>query len=418
MGTACGKSCKKSGYLEKCYDHQLTHKCVDCQGLFSNITDLKKHKTLCVKFHMPCTDTAIKQIADIVKPVAETLKQIKKVFVVASAKDQKKGGVVQTLEKENQTLKKEKQTLEKENQTLKKEKQTLEKKNQTLEKKNQTIAEIIQNIKIIQEEPALEEPALEEPALEEPALEEPALEEPALEEPALEEPVKKPKRRRKKKQKENGTIQCEHCTLTFVTEGKMVLHRKSVHDTEKEYNCDTCTKGYGRKGCLTRHQTIKHDDTVTHKCEKCQGFFNEKYALERHDDICTGGKKGSGGECRVREALEALGIAHEHDRGYEVKGTGGGDLRWDFRIPKAPGLPVDKMMFIEYNGQQHYKPVGLFGGEEQLSKQKIHDQIKDDFCKLHGYPILWISYTDIARVGELVTAFISKHTDIEVDQIE
>jgi hypothetical protein len=39
--------------------------------------------------------------------------------------------------------------------------------------------------------------------------------------------------------------------------------------------------------------------------------------------------------------------------------------------------------FIEYNGEQHYKPIEYFGGEEQFKKQSRRDNLLRDFCKLH-----------------------------------
>ena len=76
----------------------------------------------------------------------------------------------------------------------------------------------------------------------------------------------------------------------------------------------------------------------------------------------------------------------------------------------------DKHLFIEYNGQQHYKPV-CFGGipqekaEEQFKKQQEHDKIKDDFCKENNHPLLWISYKDYGRINELVADFIIESTN-------
>ena len=48
---------------------------------------------------------------------------------------------------------------------------------------------IVEEVKLIVEEPIVEEPILEEPIVEEPVVEEPAVEEPTVEEPAVEEPV-------------------------------------------------------------------------------------------------------------------------------------------------------------------------------------------------------------------------------------
>lgn len=37
-------------------------------------------------------------------------------------------------------------------------------------------------------------------------------------------------------------------------------------------------------------------------------------------------------------------------------------------------------LVIEYNGEQHYRPVKLYGGEEELKIVQLRDQIKKDYC--------------------------------------
>ena len=38
-------------------------------------------------------------------------------------------------------------------------------------------------------------------------------------------------------------------------------------------------------------------------------------------------------------------------------------------------------MAIEYDGQQHYKPIEKFGGEKAFEKTKFRDVIKNNYCK-------------------------------------
>lgn len=39
--------------------------------------------------------------------------------------------------------------------------------------------------------------------------------------------------------------------------------------------------------------------------------------------------------------------------------------------------------FIEYNGEQHYRPIKYFGGEEQFKKQSRRDELLRSFCEIH-----------------------------------
>lgn len=61
-------------------------------------------------------------------------------------------------------------------------------------------------------------------------------------------------------------------------------------------------------------------------------------------------------------------------------------LRFDFYLP-------DENLCIEYQGQQHYYPIKLFGGDEYFSNLQRHDQIKRDYCNNNGIKLLEIPYT-------------------------
>lgn len=50
--------------------------------------------------------------------------------------------------------------------------------------------------------------------------------------------------------------------------------------------------------------------------------------------------------------------------------------------------------FIECQGQQHYHPIELFGGEKQFQIQKVHDRLKRRHAEWLGVPLLEISYLE------------------------
>ena len=52
------------------------------------------------------------------------------------------------------------------------------------------------------------------------------------------------------------------------------------------------------------------------------------------------------------------------------------------------------LCLIEYDGEQHFKPIEFFGGEEAFQKQQERDQKKDEWCKENNIPLLRIPYTD------------------------
>ena len=62
-------------------------------------------------------------------------------------------------------------------------------------------------------------------------------------------------------------------------------------------------------------------------------------------------------------------------------------LSYDFFIPSQSTL-------IEYQGQQHYQSVNLYGGEAQFEYQQKHDKMKADYAKEHGYNLIAVPYTE------------------------
>lgn len=61
-------------------------------------------------------------------------------------------------------------------------------------------------------------------------------------------------------------------------------------------------------------------------------------------------------------------------------------LPFDFYLPKYN-------MCVEYDGEQHFKPVSSFGGEEAFKTQKIRDKLKNQYCKKNGIKLIRIPYT-------------------------
>jgi hypothetical protein len=49
-------------------------------------------------------------------------------------------------------------------------------------------------------------------------------------------------------------------------------------------------------------------------------------------------------------------------------------LPFDFYLP-------DYNICIEYDGEQHFKPINIFGGEKRFKKQVLTDNIKNNYCQ-------------------------------------
>ena len=61
-------------------------------------------------------------------------------------------------------------------------------------------------------------------------------------------------------------------------------------------------------------------------------------------------------------------------------------LPFDFFIPSLNCL-------IEYDGEQHFRPVSRFGGEEGFEKLRQRDELKNQYSKKNGIKLIRIPYT-------------------------
>ena len=64
---------------------------------------------------------------------------------------------------------------------------------------------------------------------------------------------------------------------------------------------------------------------------------------------------------------------------------------------------------IEYQGEQHYKPVDYFGGKETFDANKRRDQNKKESCEGQGVKLLYWKY-DISVTTENVEDFLDKNS--------
>lgn len=115
---------------------------------------------------------------------------------------------------------------------------------------------------------------------------------------------------------------------------------------------------------------------------------NEKDIMGKH--LTTGqtlscGCLKSSGEQKIIEYLTSLNILFEYQKIFKNCQITDTPLRFDFYLPNYN-------LIIEYNGQQHYKPIDYFGGEERFKQQKINDAFKKDWCIKNNINFLEIPY--------------------------
>ena len=64
-------------------------------------------------------------------------------------------------------------------------------------------------------------------------------------------------------------------------------------------------------------------------------------------------------------------------------------LKSDFAILNKDSEPI---LILEYDGEQHFKPVEIFGGEKSLKATQYRDYVKNEYCKENNIPFLRFNY--------------------------
>lgn len=181
-----------------------------------------------------------------------------------------------------------------------------------------------------------------------------------------------------------------------------------------EQRADHHLAGHGCRKCKTEENSNKRRKTLEQFIEQANKIHNSKFDYGKsiyvndetklivtcpiHGDwevtpnnhlsgrgcpICNQSK----GETLVKEYLDKLKINYKEQYQITIDTTinSTGHAYIDFYLP-------DYNVFIEYNGEQHYKPMRFTGGILQFEHQQKRDQYVRDYCKNNNINLIEISY--------------------------
>ena len=169
--------------------------------------------------------------------------------------------------------------------------------------------------------------------------------------------------------------------------------------------CPVC--GYVKNGLMrrkTNEQFVEELFSVNPRIRPLSNYTRSKDKVKCLCLIClneffaTAGNLLSGSDCPncdmpkgeriVSSWLKANGINTEQQVTFkDLLGLKDGHLSYDFYIKQYN-------LLIEYQGQQHYYPVDVFGGKKQFEVQQEHDKRKKEYAEKHGINLLCIRYDE------------------------
>ena len=150
---------------------------------------------------------------------------------------------------------------------------------------------------------------------------------------------------------------------------------------------DLSGQKFGHLTVLKFVGTINGNSKYLVQCD-C-GKIYEIYAnnLTQGNTTSCGCIKESHGQQKIREILSTNNInfiSQKKFKDFKFNDTNG-TPKFDFYLP-------DKNIIIEYDGEQHFKPVFNFDTEESFKKRQCHDKEKNKYCFDNNITLIRIPY--------------------------
>ena len=192
---------------------------------------------------------------------------------------------------------------------------------------------------------------------------------------------------------------CDCGNTTYVHKSDVVSgHTKSCGCLQSNKASESNTKDYtgiiSESGVELISQSFKNDKGVwiwNCKCPICGNIFQALPAkvISNHTTSC-GCKISSSKERIIEGYLKTIGVTYIREKRFpncKYKHT----LPFDFAVYNDNN---ELLLLIEYDGQQHFKPVPFYGGDSFLKETQIRDHIKTEYCNNNNIKLLRFNYLD------------------------
>lgn len=134
------------------------------------------------------------------------------------------------------------------------------------------------------------------------------------------------------------------------------------------------------------------------KCKHCGGYRKSTFNnFMQSQPQCSCQKKISKGERIIANLLSELNIAFETQATRYINNH---KHYYDFYIPSLN-------IYIEYDGEQHKKPVSRFGGEQEFYKRQKRDAEKDMWCYYEKADLIRIDSKSRALIKNIIQQMLT-----------
>ena len=181
-----------------------------------------------------------------------------------------------------------------------------------------------------------------------------------------------------------GYCECEKRAISLKK-----LDEISLTKTDDRISCKTDFQRFIDKNCHDEYvvigEYIKSIEPILVKHKLCNGTFWVTPHNFKNGVRCKKCNEYRG-ERRVKEFLLSKGVFFEEQVRFD-------DCRYKKPLPFDFYLPTMNTL-IEFDGEQHDRPVDRWGGVEAFKIQKKRDEIKNNYCKSKSITLIRIKYYD------------------------
>lgn len=201
-----------------------------------------------------------------------------------------------------------------------------------------------------------------------------------------------------KNAKRNANYMCPNCNMKLFRES-LLRDKDGVEEYINSINGNTLLNKYDYAGNDIHNLNIQ--------CGGCGDIFvTSLVGYQAGKIMCDGcSSKISRGELAVKNVLDLYCINYNREYWFA-------DCRDKYPLPFDFYLP-DYNVCIEYQGEQHYKAISQFGGEEELEVRQYHDQIKRNYCNENNISLIEIPYWEYENIEQIITEKSGLHMPVE-----
>lgn len=108
----------------------------------------------------------------------------------------------------------------------------------------------------------------------------------------------------------------------------------------------------------------------------------------------------SRGERVISKLLEDLDVVFKSQKRFNT---------CRYKKPLPFDFYVNDSFLVEYDGEQHFTEVDYFGGNQGFSLRQLRDNIKTQWAKDNGIPLVRIPYTEFDNIEQIIRDSVDKY---------